>query len=222
MTAAVALLLCGPALVQAQVGYDFLVTSHYQFSPYPGGINFGIEGGPDTGYAVIHNSGTSTFVGMIRADGTATSGPGNDVHVTTGAAYTLAPGATVVLGLGPESSNVGGFNSAGPGLPQNGILVSLVGTVTEGGSEAVSLSVFDKDIHSGVPRTNPFGVTLDNYVLQGGDPFGRDTGDGYEVTQADGHFRFFEQAIPEPSSYLLIGMGLAGIAAFSWRSRKTK
>ena len=31
---------------------------------------------------------------------------------------------------------------------------------------SLNLSVNDSNIHSGVPATNPFGVTLDNYVLQ--------------------------------------------------------
>jgi hypothetical protein len=90
------------------------------------------------------------------------------------------------------------------------------------GTEAVSLSVFDKDIHSGVPRTNPFGVTLDNYILQGGDLFGRDTGDGYETTQAPGTFTFFEAAssTPEPASLTLLGLGIAGMAGYGWRKRK--
>jgi hypothetical protein len=66
-----------------------------------------------------------------------------------------------------------------------GIQIDISGTFSD--STVLSpTTLFDKDIHSGVPRTNPFGVTLDNYVLQGGDPFGRDTGDGFEVTQAPG------------------------------------
>src|SRR5207237_1998446 len=63
-------------------------------------------------------------------------------------------------------------------------------------SQSVFLSIFDKDIHSGSPRTNPYGMTLDNFILQGGDSFGRDTGDGYETTQAPGPFQF---AQPGPS-----------------------
>src|SRR5207237_10754762 len=57
-------------------------------------------------------------------------------------------------------------------------------------SQSVFLSIFDRDIHSGSPPTNPYGVTLDNFILQGGDSFGRDTGDGYETTQAPGPFQF--------------------------------
>src|SRR5438445_4136975 len=67
----------------------------------------------------------------------------------------------------------------------------MSGMVSLGGnSQSVFLSIFDKDIHSGSPRTNPYGVTLDNFILQGGDSYGRDTGDDYETTQAPGSFQF--------------------------------
>jgi hypothetical protein len=67
-----------------------------------------------------------------------------------------------------------------------GALVSFTGTL--------SGSIYDKDIHSGVFRdvnAPPSGlvgapVLSDSYVLQGGDPYGGDTGDAFEVTQADG------------------------------------
>jgi PEP-CTERM motif len=78
-------------------------------------------------------------------------------------------------------------------------------------SELVDLSIDDRDIHSGVFQTNPFGVSLDNYILQGGDPFGRDTQDAYEVAQTPGPFQFSE-VVPEPASILLITIGIAGLA----------
>jgi hypothetical protein len=78
--------------------------------------------------------------------------------------------------------------------------------------------VFDKDIHSGVTQVNPFGVSIDSYVIQGGDNIGRDTGDAFEVSQAPGHFQFFEAgpgaAVPEPASVLLVMTGVAGVGAF--------
>src|SRR5262249_10081769 len=122
-----------------------------------------------------------------------------------------------------ESSNQGGYG--GPtGSTQNGVTIFLNGTVSLGSnSEAVSLSVFDKDVHSGSFRTNPFGVSLDNYVLQGGDPLRRDTGDACEDTQAPGHFTFSEvgaTALPEPTTIALFG-GMTLVAGFcAWRRGK--
>src|SRR5262249_43849462 len=79
--------------------------------------------------------------------------------------------------------------------PSNGLQVVIKGNVTLGtASEAVNLSVYDKDIHSGVFQTNPFGLTLDNYVLEGGDPYGVSTGHVYEVAQAPGDYTFQESA----------------------------
>ena len=50
-----------------------------------------------------------------------------------------------------------------------GFLFSINGSVSTGGpSEAVSLSVYDKDIHSGSPRVSPCdGMSTDAFVLQG-------------------------------------------------------
>jgi hypothetical protein len=58
-----------------------------------------------------------------------------------------------------------------------GALVQFSGTL--------SGSIYDKDIHSGVFRSAN-GTLSDSYVLQGGDPYGGDTGDAFEVTQAPG------------------------------------
>jgi PEP-CTERM motif-containing protein len=62
-------------------------------------------------------------------------------------------------------------------------------------SGTASGSIYDKDIHSLSPRdvdAPPSALTgaplfSDSYVLQGGDPFGRDTFDTFEVSQAQGH-----------------------------------
>ena len=68
--------------------------------------------------------------------------------------------------------------------PTLGAEITFNGTL--GGSIPVSGSVYDGNIHSGV-----FGVangtSSDSYVLQGGDPYGGDTGDAYETGQAPGH-----------------------------------
>lgn len=188
------------------VGYTLDITTHYQFGAPAGAAGF--VGLPDTSFVTITNDGTTTFTGTI-SDVAMSQGAGDFSQSFGG--ETLAPGASFTFGTSPESSNVGGFN--GPTTPQPGIEIDLNGLIN--GAETVSLSVRDSDIHSGVPRTNPFGVTLDNYVLQGGDPLGRDTGDAFETTQADGHFQFFEAGappVPEPGSMVLFGSGLTGLA----------
>lgn len=189
--------------------YKIDVATHYSFSTPGGTYNFADMGGPspDTGFAIFTNSGTSTFSGTIGLN--SLSGFGTNYsysHVVT-----LSPGQSAVFAVNSESSNVGGFN--GPfGSTQNGVEMYLNGSFD--GDAPVLLSVFDKDVHSGVFQTNPYGVSLDNYVLQGGDPFGRDTGDAFEVAQADGHFQFVS-VVPEPETYamLLAGLGLIGFLA---------
>ena len=189
------------------VGYNLQVTTEY-LTGNPAGATF-LGGGvpsPDTSYFVITNNGSTTFMGTI---GDTAVSPGGDFSFSA-PGTTVAPGQAVSIAIGPEGSNQGGYNG---GSPQVGVIIQLVGNVTDGVSnEAVNLSVNDSDIHSGVPRTNPFGVTLDNYVLQGGDPFGRDTGDGYEETQAFGQFTFQESpnVVPLPTS-AYCGLALLGL-----------
>ena len=74
-----------------------------------------------------------------------------------------------------------------------GALFTFTGT---GASAGMSGSIYDKDIHSGVFRdvnappsglSGPLGTLSDSYVLQGGDPFGGDTQDNFEVSQSSGH-----------------------------------
>jgi hypothetical protein len=65
-----------------------------------------------------------------------------------------------------------------------GIKIDISGTFSD--STVLSpTTLYDKDIHSGVFRSAN-GTPSDSYVLQGGDPFGGDTGDGFEVSQAPG------------------------------------
>jgi hypothetical protein len=79
-------------------------------------------------------------------------------------------------------------------LPDLGLKITVSGTFSD--STVIPTTIlYDKDIHSGVPRdvhASPSALSgpplfSDSYVLQGGDPFGGDTFDPFEETQADGH-----------------------------------
>jgi hypothetical protein len=191
------------------LGYTLDVTTHYQFGTPAGAMTPFGGGSPDSGTFTVTNNGTTTFTGMVSD--VAVSNFSGDYSFATGA-LTLNPGDSVSIMVNAESSNQGGYN--GPfGTVQPGVIVKIDGLIN--GTEAVDLAVADADIHSGVPRVNPFGLLVDSYVLQGGEPLGRDTGDDFEVTQADGHFRFFEEgsAVPSPAAVwgglsLLGGLGV--------------
>lgn len=196
------------AVLAGPVGYTFDVTTSYSFGCGPG-IDLGLCGSPDTGFLTVLNSGLSAFTGTITLSGAA---PSQTINLVFSSG--LSSGAQVVFGAGPESSNQGGFNKQGGALPDLGLTLQIAGTVMIGAdTQAINLSVSDRDIHSGVFRLNPFGESLDNYVLQGGDPFGRDTGDAFEESQAPGRFEFFDPGpdgkVPEPGSLGLVGAGLA-------------
>jgi len=200
------------------LGYTLDVTTHYQFGN-PAGTLGPYSASPDSGFFTITNNGSTTFTGTIGE--VAASNFSGDFSYSLGG-LTLSPGGSLIFSTSPESSNVGGFN--GPfGSVQPGIEMTLNGLIN--GSEAVSLSVNDADIHSGVPRTSLCdGFGSDSFVLQGGAPTGCDNGDGFETTQADGHFRFFEAAsssVPEPGSIMLLGTTLGALGLAGWRRRRT-
>ena len=196
------------AVFATPVGYQFDITTTYQF----GVCGVANCASPDTGQLTVVNNGASTFVGTISL--TPDGGPGSFAGETFTGSF--APGATLNFVSGPEGSNQGGFGPLG-------VLFSMVGNVNLGANtEAVGLSVHDADIHSGFVRTSPCdGVATDAFVLQGGSPNGCDNGDGFETTQAPGHFEFLERgskaAVPEPISTSLVGGGLVALAFFRRR-----
>ena len=182
--------------------YQLTITTHYTGGCGGGSATVGTCGSPDTGWLQVQNTGTSAFTGTGTLSGVA---PGQTINLSI--VGTLGLGQSWVFNAGPESSNQGGFNKQAGGIPDNGLEFTLVGTA----DVAVNVDVFDKDIHSGVFRTNPFGINLDNYVLQGGDPFGRDTGDAFEETQAVGTLVVSSAAVPVPGTLALLGLGLTGL-----------
>lgn len=192
------LLLAGSAL--GGVGYSMQFQTHY-ITGSPSDVVGGIVGQPETGLARFVNTGSSTFVGYIELYGVA----GNGQVINHSVAVTLAAGQSASLLSGPESSNTGGWNRNPAGGADFGLRMRFHGSVIDGAvSELVDFIAFDSEIHSGVPRYNPFGVYLDNYVLQGGDPFGRDTGDPYELSQAMGQLDFVQ--VPAPGALALLAV----------------
>jgi len=189
-----------PASASSSVPYQFDGVAFYQFGAPPDAC-CGPGGLPDTGYVRITNNGTSTFVGNIGFHAIACTG----IDFSNSFSVTLNPGDHRTFSFSPEGSNFGGFNGPCGGL-QDGAQFFMSGTVSLGSdSQTVDLSIFDKDIHSGVVRTNPYGVIVDNYILQGGDPFGRDTQDDFETTQTPGNFQFALASTPPPDEPITAG-----------------
>lgn len=205
-------LTAGVALaVPAQAAYKLDITTSYGFS-YPGPSGTFLGGGspsPDTGFLSFTNSGPTVFTGTLGY--TAVEGGGSTDISFSATGLTLAPGATDYFAIGNESSNVGGFGPNGVGIYATGFF----------GGTPVNLSVNDADVHSGVPRLNPCGETVDSFVLQGGSSSGCDTGDNFETTQAFGHFTFQGGggAVPEPATWAMMLLGFGAIGA-SIRSRR--
>lgn len=196
--ALVSSLVAGTAMGGANFSMQF--QTHYIVGA-PSDVVGGIVGQPETGLARFVNTGTSTFVGFVELYGVA----GNGQVINHSVAVTLAAGQSASLLSGPESSNTGGWNRNPAGGADFGLRMRFHGSVIDGTiTELVDFTAYDSEIHSGVPRYNPFGVYLDNYVLQGGDPFGRDTGDSYELSQAMGSLDFVQ--VPAPGALALFAV----------------
>lgn len=198
----------------AAIQYMFDVTTNYAFGPLPAGT-LGPAASPDTGFFTITNAGTSVFTGIV-SDVAVSNFAGDLSQSFSG--VTLNPGDSISISIASDSSNNGGYN--GPfGSTQPGVIIEMSGLIN--GTQPFMASVNDSQIHSGVPRTNPFGITLDNYVLQGGDPLGQDPGDAYETTQAPGHF-VFSNVVPEPGYYGVIAFTLPVLFLLGRRLRVSK
>ncbi len=193
----------------APVAYAIAISTAYaSVDPFPNRIDFAFVE-PDTGYLQIANIGESTFFGSVGT--IAESAFAGDLSFSA-SGIVLAPGASISIAIPDDASDVGGFN--GPAyFARPGVEILLRGFVALAGrSEAVDLRVADADIHSGVWRLAPSGLPTDSFVLQGGDPWGFDSGDAFELSQAQGHF-VFQQAAPEPvgRSVLLLSLALLSI-----------
>ena len=150
------------------------------------------------------NVSGATFTGTL-SDTALAGGVAPDFSFSS--PVTLAPGQSFAWAINSEASNQGGYN--GPtGTTQPGVILTAIGSFSDGST--LNASINDSQIHSGVFATNPFGVTLDNYVLQGGDPLGRDTGDTFELAQAQGVAFLGTAPGPVP------GAGFAGLAALAF------
>lgn len=199
-------LLAASSAALAQVAYELRATAFYQFGA-PSDLIAGPAGAPDTSFLRFENLGPSRFTGTFSLSGIDAN---NNAYITQFVATDFGPGSLGSLSLTNESSNFGGFNKRA-NLPDLGMLVRFVGTVTDGvNTEAIDLTVYDKDIHSGIFKTNPFGETLDNYILQGGDSLGRDTGDDFEVGQAPGEYVW--KQVPAPGATALLSLGMLAAA----------
>ena len=213
--AAVAPLLLPGLGAAAPVGYALAITTAYALSdPFPNRLdNAFVE--PDTGYLQIQNTGDSTFAGS--AGTIAISAFAGDLSFVA-SGIVLAPGDSVSIAIPDDASDVGGFN--GPAYQSRpGVEIWLRGFVSLGAStELIDLLIADADIHAGLIRVAPSGLLTDSYVLQGGDPWGFDPGDAFELSQAPGHYTF-QQPAPEPGCIGILGIGAALLAAFHWRGR---
>lgn len=195
--------------IAAPVGYALSVTTAYALGdPFPNRIDNAFTE-PDTGYLQIANTGNTTFIGSVGTD--AVSAFAGDLSFSA-SGIVLAPGDSISIAIPFDASNVGGFN--GPAYQARpGILIWMRGFVAAGAlTEAISLAVADADIHSGMVRLDPLGLLTDSFVLQGGDPWGFDTGDAFEGSQAQGIF-VFQQAAPEPAGLALFALPLAALIA---------
>jgi hypothetical protein len=203
--------LSAPIYAQAAViGYSITVTTAYSSGdPFPNRIDNSFTE-PQTGYFQIENTGDTTFTGVVGT--IAVSSFAGDLSFTSGSII-LAPSASVSVAIPDNSDDVGGFN--GPYYYYRpGVEITLDGTMSDGPlAETVALLAADADIHSGVPRTDGFGLTSDSFVLQGGDPWGFQNSDAFALSQADGVYTFI-QSVPEPGPAPILAVAVTITAIY--------
>ena len=209
----------------AVMPFAIAITTAYATSdPFPNRLDQAFAG-EDTGYFLIANEGAAAFSGTIAT--VAVSAFAGDLSLRP-SPVVLPSGAAVSIAIPFDASNVGGFN--GPAYDfRPGVIIVLSGTLSLGGlSSSAVLAVADRDIHSGVFRTDPAGLVTDNFVLQGGDPWGFDTGDAFELSQAWGRYLFTDAPVelaldlPEAGAIWVLVLGwslLAGIRTRRWARR---
>ena len=198
-------------LAYAPFSYVIVVTTAYASAdPFPNRIDRAFTE-LDTGFVNIANAGASSFTGTIGI--VANSAFAGDLSYAVPGSV-LAPGDSVSLAIPDDASNVGGFN--GPAYTARpGVELYLDGSLA---GLPVFLMVADAAIHSGILRTDPYGLVSDSFVLQGGDPWGFDTGDPYELKQAYGTF-VFQGTVAEPSGLALFLPILLLVLLPVWRAR---
>ena len=198
-----------PARGWCDLAYRFdVATAFAAADPFPNRIDTAVSG-PATGYIQVVNAGPGDYRGIIRL--VALSAIGGDMGFNLATGFIPAGGA-ISIGMPNDSSAVGGFN--GPSYTfRPGIILYMEGAVSapaDGGN--LKIGVQDLDIHSGVFRADPNGLTTDDFVLQGGDPFGFYNGPGFSLSQAQGHYALMGVAVVEPPPLAMLLPGAAALA----------
>lgn len=190
---------------QANLAYRFDITTAYAAAdPFPNRIDNAVSG-PATGYIQVTNAGPGDYRGIIRL--VAFSQIGGDMGFNADAGL-IPSGGTVSIGLPNDSAAVGGFNGPSYTFRPGIILYMEGGVTTQAAGGWLKIGVQDLDIRSGVFRVDPNGLVTDDFVLQGGDPFGFYNGTGFSLGQAWGHATLSGVAIGEPGGMLPLGVGL--------------
>jgi hypothetical protein len=200
--------------------YSLTVTTAYSSGdPFSHRLDAGFVEPYGTGYYQIANTGASTFTGTI---GDIADSPFGGNLSFRSSVITLTPGETASVAIPDNSADVGGFN--GPYyFYRPGVEIILIGSVAKGmTSTPVDLTVADRDIQSGVWRTDQYGLSSDSFVLQGGDPWGFADSTPYALTLASGVYTFGQPPqevsdvpIWEPGALSLLLIGAGAIAL--WR-----